>query len=476
MPATNCAACAWINPNLMLPDSASVQGPPTTDATPTAQPPVPDVGWLAQVVSQYMHITQQVQLNPQALHTEDDLLITRLGSSLHLSFIGHLTQDADSAYSALDADLSPQDCYALFRETQAHSDDDLFSAPHVIHIVQRRIPQPEPMKRWPALLLFVLTLLSMMWTGTQLAIGEIALQNEALATSIQNSFFANLWRGVPYALGLMLILLPHELGHYLMMRRYRVPASLPYFIPGFFISPFGTFGAAIALRTPLRNRKVLLDVGVAGPIAGLVLAIPVLLIGLATSPITPMEDGLVEGKSLMYAGAHLLTFGEMLPNGEVDVMVNQLAWAGWTGLFVTALNLIPVGQFDGGHVLYGLLGDRARRVFPSLMAFLIVLGLFASTAWLLLTLLLLLLGRAYAMPLDAITPLNPARRYIAWFVLLLFALTFVPAPLYRPGGPNGLLGGVMMQALALLPVVMLLVGRVIIAPLNGPKRPASAND
>ena len=176
-----------------------------------------------------------------------------------------------------------------------------------------------------------------------------------------------LWRGLPYTIAILLILGSHELGHYFAARHHKLAVTLPYFIPAPFISLIGTFGAFIQLREPMRNRKVLLDVGAAGPLTGLVFAIPILLIGLATSQVGPIQPGgMVEGNSLLYALAKIIVFGRFLPNGSVDVYVNQLAWAGWTGLLVTALNLIPIGQLDGGHILYSLIGERARMpVLPA---------------------------------------------------------------------------------------------------------------
>jgi membrane-associated protease RseP (regulator of RpoE activity) len=211
--------------------------------------------------------------------------------------------------------------------------------------------------------------------------------------------------------------------------------TLPYFIPLPFISLFGTLGAFIQLREPIRNRKMLLDVGAAGPLTGLIFALPILLYGLATSPVLVPQGGLLEGNSLVYALAKIVTFGRFLPDGQVDVILNQWAWAGWTGLLVTALNLIPLGQFDGGHVLYSLLGRRARIFYYPLMAGMILL-VFASQVWLLWVVMLFLFGRVYATPLDDITPLDSRRRGIALLVLFVFAVIFVPIPFTEVPPPD----------------------------------------
>jgi membrane-associated protease RseP (regulator of RpoE activity) len=179
----------------------------------------------------------------------------------------------------------------------------------------------------------------------------------------------------------------------------------------------------------MRNRKVLLDVGAAGPLTGLVFALPILLIGLATSQVGPVSPGgVVEGNSVLYALSKILIFGQFFPSGGYDVFVNQLAWAGWTGLLVTGLNLMPVGQLDGGHLLYSLIGERARRLYYPFMGALILLVLTGSDAWLFWLVLLFLFGRVYAAPLDMITPLDRRRKWIAVFGLIVFLLTFVPVP------------------------------------------------
>ena len=177
--------------------------------------------------------------------------------------------------------------------------------PHVIHVLSRRPAKPEAWSAWPNIILFIVTVLSVMLTGAAIALAEIdyreeqaALEQGILLQEPQaevnfgaelSHIFANMWRGWPYALSILLILVPHEMGHYLMMRRHNSAASLPFFIPAFLISPFGTFGAAIVLRETLKNRKTLLDVGAAGPIAGFIVAVPILIIGMFTSLQVPVE-------------------------------------------------------------------------------------------------------------------------------------------------------------------------------------------
>lgn len=325
-----------------------------------------------------------------------------------VSYTGRLRLDSETAYEQLDKQFSLLDYHAILT-----TDDE---KRHVVMALKGRFrSRPRPV--WPNILLLVLTVLSLLYVG---AAQESGIQEESSIT---------LWRGWPYAVSVILILGVHELGHYFAARHHGVSVTLPYFIPlpfGF----FGTLGAFIQLREPMRNRKVLFDVGVAGPLAGLIVAVPILFIGLATSPVEPLPDEtyILEGNSLFYAAAKFVVFGKMLPNGHEDVFINQLAKAGWTGLLVTALNLIPLGQLDGGHIVFTLLGKQARRLYAPILAVFILLSFFSST-WLIWALLLLFLGRVYAMPLDMITPLDARRRWIGLALIVIFVLVFVPIPL-----------------------------------------------
>jgi len=321
---------------------------------------------------------------------------------------GHLRIDSEAAYSVLDAEFLPMNYHVLFT-----TDDQ---GQHIVMALKGRI-RPKPRPWWPNALLLFLTLLSLLFVGAEHDAG------------MRDSTDLVLWRGLPYAASIIMILGFHELGHYFAARHHGVHVTLPYFIPlplGF----FGTLGAFIQLREPMRNRKVLFDVGVAGPLAGLIVAVPILIIGLATSDVEPLPDAAyyLEGDSVLYASAKLAIFGEMLPNNTEDVFINQLAKAGWTGLFITGLNLIPIGQLDGGHVIFTLLGKQAQRLYmPVLFGFLVLS--FFNSAWLVWTILLFLLGRTYAVPLDTITDLDQRRRWLGYAALIIFVLVFVPNPL-----------------------------------------------
>jgi membrane-associated protease RseP (regulator of RpoE activity) len=229
----------------------------------------------------------------------------------------------------------------------------------------------------------------------------------------------------------MTILGAHELGHYFAARYHKVPVTLPYFIP-LPLPPIGTLGAFIRLKAPVKNKRALLDVGAAGPLAGLLFAIPILIYGLSISPVELLPAGgyTLEGNSILYALAKMAVKGQILPNGTEDVFLSQIAWAGWVGLLVTGLNLIPVGQLDGGHIAYALFGKRARIFYWPVLITLIALVIFTRTyMWALWAVLLFFLGRIYAEPLDDVTPLDSRRQVLAITSLVLFLLVFVPIPL-----------------------------------------------
>jgi membrane-associated protease RseP (regulator of RpoE activity) len=279
-----------------------------------------------------------------------------------------------------------------------------------------------PASRWQInLALFLITVLSTLLTASFF-----------YAESPEQMY--EIWRGWPFSLSIMLILGAHELGHYFAARYHKVAVTLPYFIPLPLISPIGTMGAVIRLKAPIKNKRALFDIGVAGPLAGLVFAIPILLYGLATSELGAISpEGLLEGNSILYYLAKYVTFGQFLPSETTDVYLNQFAWAGWVGLLVTALNLMPVGQLDGGHIVYSLLGTQAKRLFVPVIAGLGALALFSlfvdsTFTWGIWILLLFFFGRAHAEPLDDVTPLDPRRRWLGIATLIIFVLIFVPIP------------------------------------------------
>lgn len=307
---------------------------------------------------------------------------------------------------------------------------------------------PRPRGRFPAanVALFLTTVATTLWAG--FGFSPLAGAAPTLGNVLRG--------GLPFAGSLISILFAHEMGHYLLARRYGVKTTLPYFIPVPF--GFGTLGAVIRMRSPVPSRRATLDVGAAGPLAGLAVALPLLLVGLALSEVREVGAGhagealtsvwalvraLLEGRplvdgdgtsnlqffgdSLLTWGARWLVVGELAPGH--DVVLHPVALAAWLGLLVTTLNLVPVGQLDGGHVLYALFGRRGALVGARIVsAGLLLAGVFLSWTWLVwwfLSRYVVGLGHPPALVEE---PLGPGRRGVAWVSLALFVATFVPVP------------------------------------------------
>ncbi|MEW6402117.1 MAG: site-2 protease family protein [Chloroflexota bacterium] len=350
-----------------------------------------------------------------------------------------LIEDSAAAYDQLADSLKPYGITPLFRIEDGR---------HVIYLGPSR-PEPKESNISTNIMLFVLTVFSVLFAGVQMAEIEGPVPTDEMGLLL--FLLKNIWMGWPFAVSLLGILLAHEFGHYLMSRYHKTPATLPYFIP-FPLSPLGTMGAAILMRGIPKNKRILFDIGVAGPLAGLVVAIPVLLIGLSLSStgiIVPSPNGFIEGNSLLYLAAKFVVFRQLLPApvepqgilywiryfftggpvpfGGTDVFIHSVAFAGWAGILVTALNLIPAGTLDGGHVIYSLFGEKAKKAFPFIIGTMAALGLYWN-GWWLWAVLLFWLGRVNAEPLDQITQLDPKRRIIAAVVIVIFLLVFMPVP------------------------------------------------
>ncbi|MDH3455222.1 MAG: site-2 protease family protein [Gemmatimonadota bacterium] len=319
-----------------------------------------------------------------------------------------------------------------------------------------RLLVPPPRERWWLhALLFITTFLTVWMGGTLLAGSSLPL---AFPFSVDMSRVPELWSllvaestalrpGLDFAMALMAILLAHECGHYLTARRYGINASPPFFLPAPPILNFiGTFGAFIRLRSPVVDRRQLLDVGAAGPWAGFVVAMVALTVGLARSQVFPdagpssqlvmfADIELYLGDSpILYALRHMIV-------GDETVLLHPLAVAGWFGLFVTTLNLLPLGQLDGGHILYALLGQKQEMVSGAAWFGLIVLGFVAGRAaspwiawfWWTWAIIILVIGRgrlAHPQVLDRHRPLTLRRQLAGWITMVLFAATFCPVPIY----------------------------------------------
>lgn len=236
-----------------------------------------------------------------------------------------------------------------------------------------------------------------------------------------------------FAVPIMFFLTVHELGHFFQAVRYGVPASLPYFIPMPF-SPTGTMGAVIGMQAHTGDRKALFDIGITGPLAGLVPAVICSVVGLQWSEVIEMagHHGLMLGEPLFFKLLVYLTFGPL--DATHDVALHPLAYAGWVGIFITGLNLIPIGQLDGGHILYGLVLRRAHRVAVILFAAAAAgVAVFGYGGWSLMLLLLFLTGPKHPPTADDSVPLGRGRTILGWLTLAFVVLGFTPQPFYGLG-------------------------------------------
>jgi membrane-associated protease RseP (regulator of RpoE activity) len=300
-------------------------------------------------------------------------------------------------------------------------------------------PQPEPPPALPAwtfnprrsrlslhLLLFGSTFL------TTLVAGAIFHADSGTADWRRLLNHPKLWMaGLPYAVSVLLILLAHEMGHYLACVRYRIDATLPFFLPG--IPILGTFGAFIRIRSRITHRAALFDIGIAGPLAGFAVAIPIFLYGMSRSRVIPLsEAGPTEyflGFPLMFNLAMPLFF-PVVPDGSALSLSPYLS-AAWVGMLATSLNLLPAGQLDGGHICYAVSRRFHARMSRLTLVAVILLGALYR-AWLVWAVALLFLGDRHPPLLDESEPLSRGRRVLAAVALVIFILSFMPIPVQFP--------------------------------------------
>jgi membrane-associated protease RseP (regulator of RpoE activity) len=280
------------------------------------------------------------------------------------------------------------------------------------------------MKKFPYIhiILFVLTCFSTLAAGAFMqGVNVLETPGEILA-------------GLPFAGTLMTILLFHEFGHYIASRKHHTDATLPYFIPA--PSFIGTFGAFIKMRSPIITRSALVDIGASGPIAGFVVSFAACAIGLSMSRVVNVVNtggSLNLGDSLLFTGMAKIILGN-IPPGR-DILLHPIGVAGWFGFFVTSLNLIPIGQLDGGHIAFALLGRRHRHVsivlvaVMGLLGILSLLGLGGWEGWGVWAALMLILGIKHPPVLYWESPLDKGRRMTALISLLIFIITFCPSPI-----------------------------------------------
>jgi membrane-associated protease RseP (regulator of RpoE activity) len=300
------------------------------------------------------------------------------------------------------------------------------------------VPAPRAKFRnrwWLHILLFGLTLYfttaagALHYAAYRVAMGDGLPTDSLLALlTLPQYLVTGLW----YSLSMLGILGAHEFGHYYFCRRYQIDASLPYFIP----APLpltGTLGAVIRIREAFPNRTALFDVGVAGPIAGFVVLVPVLLIGLQMSTLVPMPTGdnvLYMGEPLLFQWVAKLRFG-VIPESQT-INIHPMVFAAWFGMLATALNLLPFGQLDGGHITYATLGRWATPISLATVGTAILLT-YNSSSWMFMTLMmlvmLLLLGPRHPRVLYEYEPLGPGRRFVALLALVIFIICFTPVPI-----------------------------------------------
>ena len=242
--------------------------------------------------------------------------------------------------------------------------------------------------------------------------------------------------GLAFSVPLLAILLAHEMGHYVLAQVHGVPATLPYFLPGL---PFliGTFGAFIKMSGMPRSRRALFDIGAAGPWAGILVAIPVTILGLSLSEVRPTHEldshGWVFGEPLLFQAISALVFGRL--GDETTVLLHPMALAGWFGMFVTFLNLLPVGQLDGGHVVYALFGRRHATIARLALLGILGLALLGWDGWFVwAAMLVFVLKVDHPDTRDSVTELDPVRRKLAWATIGLLICTFMPVPIDVGGG------------------------------------------
>jgi membrane-associated protease RseP (regulator of RpoE activity) len=282
--------------------------------------------------------------------------------------------------------------------------------------------------------LFFLTLLTSLVAGAHFAFAYAHNQAASFDTFFRTFRVAYrhpsfLLSGIPFAVTLLSILLAHELGHYFACRHHRIYSSYPFFIPA--PTLIGTFGAFLLIRSPIRSPRALFDVGASGPLVGFLVALPALAYGVLHARVIPELGS--DGNADLIFGVPLvlkLMTAALQPNAQAsDLLLNPIGRAAWVGLFATALNLLPVGQLDGGHIVRSLSPRAHRLVTLFLPLVLVVLGLFLWRGWLLWAMILLGLRFFRMAPIYDPTPLDPNRRFAAFLALVVFLLCFMPSPL-----------------------------------------------
>ena len=291
-------------------------------------------------------------------------------------------------------------------------------------------PETEKPRFRLALLLLLVTFATTVWAGSFWHVSFMVGSGRSSPDTAGFAGWPDLLLGLPYSITVLAILLAHEMGHYLTCRYYGIRATLPFAIPAPFPFPFGTLGAVIRIKSPFRDRRQLFDVGIAGPLAGFVLIVPALIIGLGYSTdFTPPSPGGTTyefGEPLLFRLAAEL----FVPAGEDwNINLHPIGWAAWFGMLATGMNLLPIGQLDGGHIVYALLGRRGHRtVSYAALGGLVALGIWCFFGYLCFAVILVFMGLKHPAPSVPAGTLDRRRILAAVAGLLLLVLTFIPAP------------------------------------------------
>jgi membrane-associated protease RseP (regulator of RpoE activity) len=335
------------------------------------------------------------------------MTIDNIGYRINVTAVtGKLNPPIDKTISEIKEYFSSTEYTPIFTEEKKQ---------HVIQFGIFKKAEEKP-KYWLNLLLFLATILSTIFAGSFNSGGN----------PFEN--ISDIWLGVPFSFSIMAILTCHEMGHYFTSRKAGMITTLPFFIP----VPFhflGTFGAVIKMKSIVPSRSSLLRVGMAGPIAGFLVALPITIIGISLSEVRMATEGatyLKLGDSLLF---YLLgkIIHPNIPQGA-EIFLHPIAFAGWLGLLVTSMNLIPIGQLDGGHVAYSVFLQRRKLFYIPLVIGLFALGIFLWVGWFVWVLLAFFLARRDPVIQDSLTPLTKREKLYALFPLIVLILTFIPKP------------------------------------------------
>jgi len=288
---------------------------------------------------------------------------------------------------------------------------------------------------WINILLFIVTVFSTFFVGLSLSINylytDTLSQDTQIPVTVEMVMDPQvITLSLIYVVVLLGILLGHEFGHFLTCRYYKINATLPYFIPA--PTLIGTLGAFIKIKSPITRKKQLFDIGVSGPLTGFILAVPALAYGLSLSKAVP--PSFQEGEFVFVFGEPLILkiFGALIFKGvpsDYSVFLHPVAFAGWVGILVTSFNLFPVGQLDGGHVSYALLGEKSRQFGKFILVVFAIMGFLFWIGWFVWAFLLTFLGLKHPRVIDDAVPLSPRRKFVGYLMVLIFILSFIPAPI-----------------------------------------------